>query len=72
MGDLIDIRDALIVRRLKEDAEKLEMLEEQKEEIWQRIIARRPELEHAVLAFPPEPLREPGLLRRLWRRLVGG
>jgi len=72
MGDLIDIRDALIVRRLQRDAEELELLEEQKEEIWQRIIARHPELEHAVFDLPDEYSRRRGVLRRFWRWLVGG
>ena len=35
--------------------------EQLKEKVWQRIIAARPELEHAVLEWP-----DPSWWRRLW------
>lgn len=55
MGDLIDIWDRILTRRLREDAEQIEIPEEVADRMWRRMIAKHPELENLMLEIPEEP-----------------
>lgn len=69
MGDIIDIWDRLLTRRLQENAKKIELPDEVAERVWQRLIAEHPEMEHAVLEWLDEPEKPKGFIRRWLDRL---
>lgn len=69
MGDLIDMWDELLLRRLREDAKRLELSEEAVDRIWQRMIAEHPELEDLILEVPEDPPLK-GFIRRWLDRLL--
>jgi|GEM_PF-5799411 len=55
-----------IAEGLRRDKEALRLPEDVKENVWQRIVAERPDLEHVVLTWP-----DPPWWRRLWSWLCG-